>query len=155
MNQPNNRLPITHFLASYAISEGLKKIGFNEPCIALFSEKYSMKDYWMEWHRAVGQYQGGNIYGRCYIDFVVDEKYTFVFSPLYEQAVEWLSRNKKIELFVFPKLYRNKIKYCFEVIDLRQSNEGLENMTNGIFIAYNSRKEAYEAALLFILVELL
>ena len=83
----------------------LKELGFDEPCLAMFTNRYTNGE---TYPKAIGQHEGSNISGDKNSDFD-GQSFWYVTAPTFSQAFRWFREKYNIDSFV-KHLYKSTIK---------------------------------------------
>ena len=113
----------------YPIALSLKELGFDEPCLAYYTNRYAGGTLVPV---AVHQHEGMGISGDENSRFK-DQRYWAVTAPLIDQAVEWLI--EKHGLYVESRFWDGK--QWFEIYSTMDKEENMEDSHY-----YSSRREA-------------
>ena len=70
----------------YPLSLRMKALGFNEPCFAIFTNKYK---YGETHPKAIGQHEGSSMIGDKNSDFK-SQSFWYVTAPTWQSAFAWL-----------------------------------------------------------------
>jgi hypothetical protein len=76
----------------------LKELGFDEPCLAIFTNRYTNGE---TYPKAVGQHEGSNISGDKNSDFD-GQSFWYVTAPTFSQAFRWF--REKYQLYAWVKI---------------------------------------------------
>ena len=97
----------------YKQSIELKQLGFDEPCLAIYTNRYTNGEIYP---KAIGQHEGSNVSGDKNSDFN-SQSFWYVTTPLYQEVLEWFRDEKNLfaEIFIDDdKTYGYLISYFVE-----------------------------------------
>lgn len=116
---------------SVELATKFKAKGFLDECLGFYRHDGSFKKHILELKDSADEYT---------IETIP--------APLFQQVVEWLRTNHKIEIVVFPKFFGDgKYYYAFECLTMEYNNiASLAKLTQGAFTMYNTPNEAYNKA---------
>jgi hypothetical protein len=89
----------------YTLALRLKALGFDEPCLAMFTNRYRNGE---TYPMAIGQHEGSNISGDKNSDFD-GQSFWYVTTPTFSQAFRWF--REKYELFGHIEVESNNSFY--------------------------------------------
>ena len=98
----------------YEQALALKELGFDEPCLAMFTNRYANGEIYP---KAISQHEGSNISGDKNSDFN-NQNFWYVTSPTFSQAFRWFrEKYKELKIFIKEEDFREGL-YEYDIKDV-------------------------------------